>query len=222
MRAARGLLDWSQADLARHAGLSVTAMNNIDRGLSTPRTATASHIQKVFENHGVEFIEGNGVRFRHDVFKIETYQGPKGFETYLRDILDIQIAKGVESLHQSYEEPNFLAKHRKPLMEFYQTLEKHKLKERTLILEGVTERFGPPWTSDFRWCPRELSGRVGYSLYGDRYYIFLKDRIVAIENADLADAYRKQFEAAWKTARKPQLSESLYERELKKAAAKGR
>lgn len=221
MRAARGLMNWSQADLARLVDLSTTAMNNIDRGLSTPRVSTLEHIQKVFEAHGVEFIDGNGVRLRKDVFRIETFDGPEGFQRYLRDLLETQIATRTESLHHSFNEPQFLKKHRRALFDFYRAFTEHKLKERVLICEGVTDRYGPPGASDYRWCPRALFNPVGHSVYGDKYCIFLKGRIVVIENVDIADAYRRQFEQNWKTAMKMLPVESLYEKDLRRAGEHG-
>lgn len=215
MRAARGLLNWSQSDLAQHADLSVTAMNNIDRGLSKPRVQTISHIQKVFENYGVEFIDGNGVRFRKDVFKIETFEGPTGFAAYLQDTLNTQIAHKSEGLHWSYDEPTFVRKNRKLLFEFYREAIKNKLKERILLCEGVTLRYGPSVTSEFRWISKEFLNHVGHSIYGDKYCMFLKNRIVVIENADVAAAYRKQFELDWKNAKRMPNVESLYDQDLR-------
>jgi transcriptional regulator with XRE-family HTH domain len=217
MRAARGLMNWSQADLAQLAGISTTAMNNIDRGLSRPRLSTLEDIRKVFESNGVEFIEGNGVRFRKDVFRIETFEGPEGFLRYLRDIMETQVAKKVEGLHHSYNEPSMLKKHRRVLFDFYREFSKNKLRERVLVPEGVTERFGPPQTSEYRWAPKALfNHQVGHSVYGDKYCIFLKNRIVVIENSDIAEAYRQQFEANWKSAHKIAPSESIYEKELRR------
>lgn len=218
MRAARGLLNWSQSELAQQAGLSVTAMNNIDRGLSKPRLSTLQDIRKVFEDHGVEFIEGNGVRFRKDVFRIETFEGPDALSAYLRDLMETQTAKGVEGLHHTYEEPQVLKKNRRVLFEFYREFEKRKLKERVLVCEGVSARYGPPSTSDYRWYSKALHSRIGYSVYGDKYCIFLANRIVVIENPDIADAYRKQFEANWKSAMRMPAVESIYEQELKRLA----
>lgn len=215
MRAARGLLNWSQSDLAGHSGISVTAMNNIDRGLSKPRVQTLTDIKKVFETNGVEFIDGNGVRFRKDVFRIETFEGSAGYQTYLRDLMDTQIAKGGEALHYSYDEPSLVKKHRKAHFDFYREYIKHKLKERVLTIEGVSERSGPPQCSEYRWLSKDFFGRIGHSIYGNKYCIFLKNRIIIIENEDIADAYRKQFESDWKIAKKVPSVESTYEKDLK-------
>jgi predicted transcriptional regulator len=67
-RAARGLLAWSQQDLAKEAGVGIVTVHQLEAGTSEPRRATLEVIRRAFERAGVEFIEGNGagegVRFR--------------------------------------------------------------------------------------------------------------------------------------------------------------
>ena len=68
-RAARGLLDWSQQDLADNAGVGIVTVHQLEAGTSQPRRATLDVIRRAFEKAGVVFIEENGggagVRFRH-------------------------------------------------------------------------------------------------------------------------------------------------------------
>jgi transcriptional regulator with XRE-family HTH domain len=59
-RAARGLLGWKQQDLARHAGIGVVTVHQVEAGASQPRRATLAVIRKAFEAAGVEFIDPNG------------------------------------------------------------------------------------------------------------------------------------------------------------------
>jgi transcriptional regulator with XRE-family HTH domain len=69
LRAARGLLGWSQAELAERAGLSVPTIKRLEGGFG-PRVSDAARdrLQMAIEAAGVEFIEENGgglgVRFR--------------------------------------------------------------------------------------------------------------------------------------------------------------
>jgi transcriptional regulator with XRE-family HTH domain len=68
IRGARAMLGMTQADLAARAGLSATALNNIERGASDPRASNLAAIQRALEGAGVLFIaengEGPGVRLR--------------------------------------------------------------------------------------------------------------------------------------------------------------
>lgn len=62
-RAARGLLGWSQRDLAERASLATTTVADIEIGKRKPHTATTAVLGYTFEAAGVEFID-RGVRFR--------------------------------------------------------------------------------------------------------------------------------------------------------------
>jgi transcriptional regulator with XRE-family HTH domain len=68
IRAARGLLKWTQAMLAHKASLSVVTLNMIESDSVDPRVSTLRAIEQALERAGVEFIgteeEGVGVRFR--------------------------------------------------------------------------------------------------------------------------------------------------------------
>jgi transcriptional regulator with XRE-family HTH domain len=74
-RAARGLLAWTQQDLAKEAGVGIVTVHQLEAGGSQPRRATLDVIRRAFESAGVEFIDENGggpgVRLRKS-FGIET------------------------------------------------------------------------------------------------------------------------------------------------------
>ena len=59
-RAARGLLDWTQQDLADQAGVGIVTVRQVEAGVSEPRRATLEVIKRAFEGAGVEFIDENG------------------------------------------------------------------------------------------------------------------------------------------------------------------
>ncbi|MEO6382398.1 MAG: helix-turn-helix domain-containing protein [Nitrobacter sp.] len=59
-RAGRGLLAWSQQQLADVAGIGVVTVHQLEAGTSEPRRATIEVIKRAFENAGVEFIDENG------------------------------------------------------------------------------------------------------------------------------------------------------------------
>jgi transcriptional regulator with XRE-family HTH domain len=72
-RAARGLLEWSQQNLADAAGVGIITVHQFEAGTSEPRRATLQVIRQAFEAAGVEFIDENGggpgVRFRKPLKK---------------------------------------------------------------------------------------------------------------------------------------------------------
>jgi transcriptional regulator with XRE-family HTH domain len=63
-RAARGLLNWTQDEMASAARLSVVTVRNFENEKSTPQRATLDVIQRALEAAGVEFTNGEqpGVR----------------------------------------------------------------------------------------------------------------------------------------------------------------
>jgi transcriptional regulator with XRE-family HTH domain len=63
-RAARGLLGWSQQELAQQARVGIVTVHQLEAGLSQPRRATLDVIQRAFEAAGIEFTNGDqpGVR----------------------------------------------------------------------------------------------------------------------------------------------------------------
>jgi transcriptional regulator with XRE-family HTH domain len=69
LRAARGLLGWSQSELAARANLSLPTVKRLEAGFG-PRVSDEARrrLQRAVEAAGIEFIEENGgglgVRFR--------------------------------------------------------------------------------------------------------------------------------------------------------------
>lgn len=63
-RAARGLLDWSQAELATRSNLSESTIRDFEKGRRIPSINNLAAIRRALEAAGVEFIDGNqpGVR----------------------------------------------------------------------------------------------------------------------------------------------------------------
>ena len=66
IRAARALLDITQAELAERAGISKTGLNNIERGNTDPKASTLNAVADALAGAGIEFLPGDdpGVRLR--------------------------------------------------------------------------------------------------------------------------------------------------------------
>lgn len=59
-RAARGLLDWNEQELANKAAVGIVTVRQLEAGTHEPRRATLDVVRRAFEKAGVEFIEENG------------------------------------------------------------------------------------------------------------------------------------------------------------------
>jgi CheY-like chemotaxis protein/DNA-binding Xre family transcriptional regulator len=63
IRGARAMLGIKQGDLAKQAGISVSTLNNIERGVQTdPKISTLRAIQHALEQEGIEFTDSDGGR----------------------------------------------------------------------------------------------------------------------------------------------------------------
>ena len=65
-RAARGLLKWSQEDLALEAAVSVVTVRNFENKKSSPQRASLEVMRRALEAAGIEFTNGDepGVKLR--------------------------------------------------------------------------------------------------------------------------------------------------------------
>lgn len=66
IRAARGLIDWSQTQLAKEAGVGISTIADFERGKRTPIGNNLAAIQRALEAAGVEFTNGDepGVKLK--------------------------------------------------------------------------------------------------------------------------------------------------------------
>jgi transcriptional regulator with XRE-family HTH domain len=69
LRAARALLKWEQADLARHAGVSIATIRKIEQGAASMREVTANKLVSALDEAGLQLFDndaegGIGARFK--------------------------------------------------------------------------------------------------------------------------------------------------------------
>jgi transcriptional regulator with XRE-family HTH domain len=72
-RAARGLLNWSQPDLANKSGMHVQTICAFENETGTPTKSTLEKMTKAFEYSGIEFSGSDGVQRKQDI--IRKYEG---------------------------------------------------------------------------------------------------------------------------------------------------
>ena len=100
LKAARSLLNWSQADLAKKSGYSLPTINNIERGLYEAHSATINDIIQTFEQAGIQFIDGPGVKMERDCFQIKAYEGEDAL-FHLFNKIGLALEKSDDVLYMS-------------------------------------------------------------------------------------------------------------------------
>ena len=201
IKAARALLEWTQEDLAKAAGLSKPSINNIERRIAHPKVDTLLSIQKAFEEGGVEFTDGPGVKLNNTPLKTYVWEGEDSLMRLTHDIFETLQGTGEPLRVAGVEEKKFRGMGGDRIVKAIEKRLKHGIKNKILSLEGDTNFIEP--AEHYRWLPKEFFPRTPYYVYGNKYAIFLwgpPKKVVVIENAEITQSYREQFEALWNVA----------------------
>lgn len=191
-RAARGLLGWTQQELADAAGLSKTAINNFEKDKSAIKMDSLKAIQMAFEALGVEFIGDTGVRLSHD--RTEVLRGPLAFQLLLEDIrTEINTAqyKDIMVLNAQKTHIEALAK-----------LHSDNTPVRFLHAKDISADAANEHLCNSITCDAEqnapttfvFADKVALQLFGSEFILLMK-------NKDAYTAERKRFEILWKENR---------------------
>ena len=204
IRAARALLNWSQADLARAAAMATSSIKNIESESSSARKETLAQIQDAFDLNGIEFFPGAGVRFKNEV--VAVHDGKQATIELLDSIYlhaqasperEVCIIGLDEAFTLETDGPSLLTNHR-------ERLTKAGISQRILICEGDTRICNAPeW---YRCLPRQYFTRIApIYIYGDRIAVHsgsLRRRTIIIEARPLAQHMRILFSLLWESASK--------------------
>lgn len=97
-RAARGLLEWSQTELATRAGLSESTIRDFEKGRRTPSESNLDAIEQCLVSGGILFVPdegregGPGVRFSFDVRSAKIARVERHLAAY------VTLERGLEKL----------------------------------------------------------------------------------------------------------------------------
>ena len=213
IRAARALLNLKQSELSAMANISPAALTAIEQEYSAPRVSTLQRIQTELIMRGIKFTQGNGVALQDDLFVMNVFEGKDAFKTYMHDIIDCLKNQEGMAYHSHIEEISHIRRERDIFYHYYKQMEEYNLKEKLLICEGVHQVYGAYPMAEYRWIKKDYFNQVGFSVYGDKYAILFpneKQRIVVIQNKELATTFKKQFDQNWEHSLKPNLKPALY------------
>jgi transcriptional regulator with XRE-family HTH domain len=204
IRGARGILNWSQNDLAERTGISATSIGSIEKGQSQPRESTLQAIQAAFENAGLEFMDNNGVRIRSG--NVRTFRGKEGFLEFYEDIYQTLKKLPGEVCVSNVDEKVFVKWAGEILETHSQRMQEISgISYKILIKEGDMNFVASEY-AQYRWIKKELFSSVPFYVYGDKLGIVLfgaVPNVIVIENKAVSDAYRIHFLALWEDAGSP-------------------
>ncbi len=203
IKAARGLLGWSQKDLAAESNISLRAIATIELNQVTPRKETLFAIKHAFEKKGVVFLGFHGLEKRDEKLDLKTFTGKEGLFKIEKDILHT-LNDGGEVLLANVDNHFWIKHFKEEVAEWIKEREKSGIITRCLILEDEKNFMQHPEL--YRAIPKELFSQMPYYIYGNKtvFMIITKHpfRFIMIESATLTEAFRIQFEYSWKIGKK--------------------
>lgn len=202
IRGARGILNWSQQDLAQRTGISATSIGAIENGQTTPRESTLSTIRKTLENAGIEFIGLEGIRQRRD--DVRVYSGRDGLIEFYEDIYTTVRDKVSEVLVSNVDERIFVE-----ALGEYAKIHINRMEQLKNVYYKILTREGDNYApgsgyGEYRWIPKELFASVPFYVYGKKLAIIVFEKepsVILLQYPSIADAYRVQFFDMWERAR---------------------
>lgn len=199
IRAARALLNWSQPDLARAAGLATSSIKNIESESGIARKETLDQIYDALDRNGIEFLPGSGVRLKSHI--VNVHDDRHATTELLDDIYrHAQVSREREVLILGLDEGFSIDTDGKQLLEAHVArLSAAGIRERILVCEGDTRYLNTP--ESYRWLPKAYFTRnAPIYVYGDRIAVHsgsLRRRTVILEHRPLAQHMRMTFELLW-------------------------
>ena len=201
IRGARGLLDWSQAELSRRTGISTTSIGNIESGNTQARESTLAVIRTAFERGGIDFMGTEGVRLQTDF--LQTYTGASGLSDFMDHLYEtVKHFGGEIVLFNAYPEnwlkflgQDWVTMHSKRMADLGD-----KIRMRITSRPGETQFISKDF-AEYRWFPEDLfSKRCLYAYADNLAFVNFEDNdvsVIVLKQSDFAKAFRILFNIAW-------------------------
>ena len=201
-RAARALLNWSQPDLAKHAGVHVQTISAFEKDHGSPSKTTLQKITLALEIAGIEFTDSNGVKERKG--DVRMLRGHKGVMEWYEDLYTVGEHDKRPFLLSNVNEDAFLKIIGRDFLEKHRNkVKKLELRYKILVKEGNTNFISSDW-GEYRWTPKEVFGHAQFFVYGDKLSILMFEQeipeIIVIHYPEVAESYRLQFQMVWNNA----------------------
>ena len=212
-RMARALLNWTQPELAEKCNLAPMTISKFEKegADNRPEARTLEKIRRALESGGVEFAEDDGVK--RNVHRVQIYQGVEGFAKFYDELYEVAKSQGGEFCVNNVSEKIFDKWHgtRERLQSYLDRMAEVIRNDPTfnmrIIIEEGDTNFRATKYAQYRWANKEQFSDISFYVYGDRLAILIFEKddvyISVIPNSRVANAYRKQFDMAWKLAHDP-------------------
>jgi len=198
IRAARGLLEWSAADLARKTGLTALTISKVETDLVQPQEKTLNAVMTVFDKNGVQFLDNEGVCIRKQ--EIRVFSGKVGYRQLLDHIYEtvkdggrIRQFNFSDGKYLSYAD-NFVETHLARMGEI------EGLDAKVLTVEGEANLHVS--YCDYRWLDKKFKTMTPYYIYNDNVVMALnemgyKREFLSVNCKFLAERHVEQFDTFW-------------------------
>ncbi len=221
IRGARGLLDWSQAELSRRTGISTTSIGNIESGHTQARESTLAIIRTAFERGGIDFMGTEGVRLQTEF--LQTYTGTSGLSDFMDHLYETAKQFGGEIVLFNAIPENWIKflgqewmdMHSKRMSDLGEKISM-RITSRPGEMNLISRSF-----AEYRWFPEELFSKRCLYAYGDNIaFVNFDDTdvsVIVLRQSDFAHAFRVLFNIAWeKVALSPQKESEIVQMSAKK------
>jgi transcriptional regulator with XRE-family HTH domain len=203
IRAARGLLDWQQQDLAHAARLSLSAVNKFERGSGKTRVSTIRAMTMALKEAGADFPVGGGVRHVEEITGLQRITGDDFVKKLDEDIYAAVTKPGEEIYSCSADESQWFVPHvQKTAEQYYKWRAKLGVKQLYLVPEGNTIFESPK--SHYRLLPASMVGKIAFLIYADRVALvsWRRKQIFILRGQELTEPFRAQFKFLWRLGKK--------------------
>lgn len=205
IRSARGLLDWSQNDLATHACIGVSTVHNIEHNISVLSDDMEKRIITTFERAGVVFIGDKGVSFGEPSLK--TIFGVDNLADVLKDVEKyVLLERGIIRIY-GVDEIRF--RHALGLEFADDYVKKISMLPNTDYRIITSSKYPEHRVSyaKYRLLSDEFFSATPTYIYGHKvaFILWQSDQIIVIENRELAYSLAKQFDYLWEQIKDTEL-----------------
>lgn len=196
---ARTALRMTLDDFAKGIGVSRPTLSNYENGHEMPASRMAE-ILKFCEEKGLEFTEGEGVRFR--TIPVQRYKSTEGFRTFMDDVYEtakneggeIVLFNGFPDMLTKYLGQDWYKMHAKRMEKV-----KDNFEFKVTMMNFDAKQIGKGF-AEYRYFPMELESKDTIYVYGAKtaFLSFGEDvSIISIDLAGISNAFRELFNIAW-------------------------